>query len=236
VLRGQGLRPRTWSAARSKWLKQLTRNTGRGRLVSVTSTGDDGGLGRALAERAAARSAAAAEAATREQQRQARVSEIEEALREQDARTKNAVMAFLRSASKIKSMPVPHGHETVEVSRSIFGRPRMEQRAMTVQAHQVYHWSAHEDEHGKGQSVYVLKTGHVLLFGIGSRTNPPELTKGQLPFYVVAAERERQPVLKTRFGPREAVPINPDMTLDDVHYTTDWFVQALASFLDAHET
>jgi hypothetical protein len=145
-------------------------------------------------------------------------------------------MAFLESAEKIKSMPVPHGHETVEVSRSIFGRLRMEQRAITAQAHQVYHWSTHEEEHGKGQSVYVLTTGHVLLSGLRSRTNPPELAEGQLPFYVVAAKRERQPVLETRFGPRQGVPFNPDMTLDDVHYTTKWFVQTLASYLDGHET
>lgn len=202
----------------------------------MTSTDDDAGLGRALAKLTAARSAAAAEAATREQQRQARVREVEETLPEQDAQTKNAVLAFLKHAEKIKAMPVPHGHETVEVSRSIFGRPRMEQRAITVQAHRVYHWSTHEEEHATGQSVYVLKTGHVLLSGLRSRTNPPELVVGQLPFYVVAAKRERQPVLETRFGPRQGVPINPDMTLDDVHYTPEWLVQTLASYLDAHET
>jgi hypothetical protein len=227
--------PRTGVGGAVEMTQTLTRTVGRGRLVSVTSIGDDGGLGRARAELAAARFVAAAEASTREQQHQARVSEIGEALREQDARTKNAVIAFLRSAAKIKSMPVARGHETVEVSKSFFGRPRMEQRAITVQAHRVYEWNALDGEYMTGQSVYVLETGHVLFYGNGSRTNSPELADGQLPFYVVAAKREQRPVLKTRFGPREAVPINPDMTLDDVHYTTDWLVQTLASFLDAHE-
>jgi hypothetical protein len=179
---------------------------------------------------------AAAEAATREQQHQARVSEIEEGDLHGLVAARNRHRLDLRSGSQERYDRILGPHVLLKQGRSIFGRPRMEQRAVTAQAHRVYEWSALDGESMNGQSVYVLETSHVLFSGSGSRTNPPALADGQLPFYVVAAKRERQPVLKTRFGPREAVPINPDMTLDDVHYTTDWFVQTLASFLDAHET